>query len=100
MSSEILSKNQSDLDKMKLQKREWYYRNRKSILKQQKTSEKKKEYLKEWYQKNRYECIQKSLKLTEGNREQRRLQIQKYVQKNSAKTKFWKPYNIPDHMQL
>ncbi len=100
MSSEILSKNQSDLDKIKLQKREWYYRNRKSVLKQQKTSEKRKEYLKEWYRKNRYECIQKSLKWTEENPEQRRLHIQKYVQKNSAKTKFWEPYNIPDHMQL
>jgi len=100
MSSEILSKNQTDLDKIKLQKREWYYRNRKSVLKQQKTSEKKKEYQKEWYLKNRDQKIQKSLKWTEENPEQRRLHIQKYVQKNSAKTKFWKPYNIPDHMQL
>ena len=37
---------------------------------------------------------------TEENPEQRRLHIQKYAQKNSAKTKFWKHYNIPDHMQL
>ena len=95
MSSEILRRNQVDLDKIKLQKREWYYRNRKSVLKQQKTSENKKEYL-----KNRDQKIQKSLKWTEENPEQRRLHIQKYVQKNSAKTKFWKPYNIPDHMQL
>ena len=100
MSSEIQRRNQVDLDKIKLQKREWYYRNRKSVLKQQKTSEKKKEYQKEWYLKNRDQKIQKSLKWTEENPEQRRLHIQKYVQKNSAKTKFWKPYNIPDHMQL
>ena len=100
MSSEILSKNQSDLDKIKLQKREWYYRNKKSVLKQQKTSEKKKEYLREWYLKNRDQRIQKSLKWTEENPDQRQLHIQKYVQKNSAKTKFWSPYNIPDHMQL
>ena len=100
MSSELLSRNQTDLDKIKLQKREWYYRNRKSVLKQQKTSEKKKEYQKEWYLKNRDQKIQKSLKWTEENPEQRRLHIQKYVQKNSAKTKFWKRYNIPDHMQL
>jgi len=100
MSSEILRINQVDLDKIKLQKREWYYRNRKSVLKQQKTSEKKREYQKEWYLKNRDQKIQKSLKWTEENPEQRRLHIQKYVQKNSAKTKFWKPYNIPDHMQL
>ena len=100
MSSEILRRNQVDLDKIKLQKREWYYRNRKSVLKQQKTSEKKREYQKEWYLKNRDQKIQKSLKWTEENPEQRRLHIQKYVQKNSAKTKFWKPYKIPDHMQL
>ena len=100
MSSEILRRNQVDFDKIKLQKREWYYRNWKSVLKQQKTSEKKKEYQKEWYLKNRDQKIQKSLKWTEENPEQRRLHIQKYVQKNSAKTKFWKPYNIPDHMQL
>ena len=42
MSSEILRRNQVDIDKIKLQKRVWYYRNRKSVLKQQKTSEKKK----------------------------------------------------------
>ena len=100
MYSVILSRNHTDLDKIKLQKREWYYRNRKSVLKQQKTSEKKKEYQKEWYLKNRDQKIQKSLKWTEENPEQRRLHIQKYVQKNSAKTKFWKPYNIPDHMQM
>ena len=73
MNSEVLSRNQTDLDKIKQQKREWYHKNKKKVLKQQKTSEKKKEYLKEWYQKNRYECIKKSLKWTEENREQRRL---------------------------
>ena len=36
MSSEILRRDHSDLDRIKLQKREWYYRNRKSVLKQQK----------------------------------------------------------------
>jgi len=100
MSSEVLSRNQTDLDKITLQKRERYYRNRKSVLKQQKTSEKKKEYQKEWYLKNRDQKIQKSLKWTEENPEQRRLHIQKYVQKNSAKTKFWKPYNIPTESEL
>ena len=81
MSSEILRRNQVDLDKIKLQKREWYYRNRKSVLKQQKTSEKKREYQKEWYLKNRDQKIQKSLKWTEENPKQRRLHIQKYVLK-------------------
>ena len=100
MSSENLSKNQTDLDKIKQQKREWYNRNKKKVLKQQKTSEKKKEYLKEWYLKNRNECIQKSLKWTEENPEQRRLHIQKYVQKNSARSRFWKPYNIPNDTEM
>ena len=91
MSSEVLSRNQTDLDKIKLQKREWYYRNRKSVLKRQKTCEKKKEYQKQWYLKNRDQKIQKSLKWTEENPEQRRLHIQKYVQKNSAKTNSGNP---------
>ena len=100
MSSEILSRNQTDLDKIKQQKREWYNRNKKKVLKQQKTSEKKKEYLKEWYLKNRDQKIQKSLKWTEENPENRQLHIQKYVQKNSAQTKYWKPYNIPTESEL
>ena len=100
MSCEIQRRNQVDLDNIKIQKREWYYRNRKSVLKQQKTSQKKREYQKELYLKNRDQKIQKSLKWTEENPEQRRLHFQKYVQNNSAKTKFWKHYNIPDHMQL
>ena len=98
--SEILSRNQTDLDKIKQQKREWYYRNRKSVLKQQKTSEKKKEYLREWYLKNRDQRIQKSLKWTQENPNQRRLHIKKYVHKNSARTKFWSPYNIPSDTEL
>ena len=69
LSSEIQRRNQVDLDKIKLQKREWYYRNRKSVLKQQKTSEKKREYQKELYLKNRDQKIQKSLKWTEENPE-------------------------------
>ena len=86
MSSEILRRNQIVLDKIKLQKREWHYRNRKSVQKQQMTSEKKREYQKELYLKNRDQKIQKSLKWTEENPEQRRLHFQKYVQNNSAKT--------------
>ena len=73
MSSEILRSNQVDFDKIKLQKREWYCRNRKSVLKQQKTSEKNREYQKDLYLKNSDQKIQKSLKWTEENPEQRRL---------------------------
>ncbi len=97
---EILSRNQEDLEKIKRQKREWYHRNKKKVLKQQKTSERKKEYLKEWYLKNRQEKIQKSLQWTKENPEKRQLHIQRYVQKNSAETRFWKPYNIPTDAEM
>ena len=40
---DILSRNQEDLEKIKRQKREWYHRNKKKVLKQQKTSERKKQ---------------------------------------------------------
>jgi len=43
MSSEILRQNQTPEERIKQQKREWYYRNRKSVLKQQKKSEGRKE---------------------------------------------------------
>ena len=89
-----------NLDKIKQQKREWYKRNKKSVLKQQKTSEKKKEYLKEWYLKNKDEHNKKSLKWIEENPKSRKLHIQKYVQKNSAQTKYWKPYKIPTKSKL
>jgi hypothetical protein len=100
MPSEILSRYQMNLDKIKQQKREWYKRNKMKVLKQQKTSEKKKEYLKEWYLKNKDEQIKKSLKWIAENPESRKLHIQKYVQKNSAQTKYWKPYNIPTESKL
>ena len=67
----ILSRNQEDLEKVKSQKKEWYHRNKKKVLKQQKTSERKKEYLKEWYLKNRQEKIQKSLEWNRENPEKR-----------------------------
>ena len=89
-----------NLDKVKQQKREWYKRNKKKVLKQQKTSEKKKEYLKEWYLKNKDEHNQRSLKWIEENPESRKLHIQKYVRKNSAETRFWKPFNIPTKSEL
>ena len=37
------TKNQTPEERIKQQKREWYYRNRKSVLKQQKKSEGRKE---------------------------------------------------------
>ena len=100
MSSEFLSQNQQSLDKIKQQKREWYYRNRKSVLRQQKKSEKKKEYLKGWYQKNRTECIGKSREWILNHPTARQSIVQKYVHKNSARTRFWKPYAIPTDSEM
>ena len=79
---------------------EWYYRNRKSVLRQQKKSEKKKEYLKGWYQKNRTECIDKSKNWILNHPTERQSIVQRYVQNKSTRKSFWKPYNIPDHIQL
>ena len=43
MSTAFLRQNQTPEERIKQQKREWYYRNRKSVLKQQKKSEGRKE---------------------------------------------------------
>jgi len=51
MSAAFLRQNQTPEERIKQQKREWYYRNRKSVLKQQKKSKDRKESKKEWYEK-------------------------------------------------
>ena len=51
MSAAFLRQNQTPEERIKQQKREWYYRNRKSVLKQQKKSEDRKESKTEWYNK-------------------------------------------------
>ena len=48
MSVAFLRHNQTPSERIKQQKREWYYRNRKSVLKQQKKSEGRKESKKEY----------------------------------------------------
>ena len=45
-------------------------------------------------------CISKSLDWNIQNPIQRKSTVQKYTHRNSARTRLWKPYNIPDHMQL
>ena len=100
MSSEILRQNQTPEERIKQQKREWYYRNKKSVLKQQKKSVERKESKREWYEKNKSMCIQNATKWKKENPEKLKLHIQKYVHKNSAQTKYWKPYNIPTESKL
>ena len=77
MSSDILRQNQTPKERIKQQKREWYYRNRKSVLKQQKKSEERKESKREWYEKNREVCIAKSLDWNIQNLIQRKSTVQK-----------------------
>ena len=100
MDADILRQNQTQSEKLKQQKREWYYRNRKKVLKQQKTSSERKETKKEWYERNKKECIQNAIEWVKDNPAQRQVHVQKYVLKNSAKTRFWKPYNIPSEKEL
>ena len=62
MPSEILGLNQTPKERINQQKREWYKRNKKKVLKQQKTSVERKESKREWYLKNKDEHIQQCLK--------------------------------------
>ena len=76
MTDTILRQNQTPEERIKQQKREWYYRNRKSVLKQQKKSKDRKESKKEWYEKNREVCIAKSLDWNIQNPIQRKSTVQ------------------------
>ena len=100
MSATFLRQNQTPSERIKQQKREWYYRNKKSVLKQQKKSEERKESKREWYKRNKSECIQSATNWIKENPIQRQIHIQKYVHKNSARTRFWKPYDIPSEKEL
>ena len=100
MTDTFLRQNQTKEERIKQQKREWYYRNRKSVLKQQKKSEERKLSKRNWYIKNREDCIAKSLEWNQQNSTQRKEIVQKYTFRNSAKTKFWKPYNIPTDSEM
>jgi len=100
MSATFLRQNQTPSERIKQQKREWYYRNKKSVLKQQKKSEERKESKKEWYGRNKKECIQSATKWIKENPEKRQLHIRNYVIKNSAETRFWKPYAIPTDSEM
>ena len=95
MSAAFLRQNQTPEERIKQQKREWYYRNRKSVLKQQKKSEERKESKKEWYERNKKECIQSATKWIKENPEKRQLHIQNYVLKNSAPQDFGVPIIFP-----
>ena len=100
MTDTFLRQNQTKEERIKQQKREWYYRNRKSVLKQQKKSEERKLSKRDWYIKNRDDCIAKSLEWNKQHSAQRKEIVEKYTYRNSAKTKFWKPYNVPTPQEM
>ena len=96
----FLRQNQTKEETIKQQKREWYYRNRKSVLRQQKKSEERKLSKRNWYIKNREECVAKSLEWNQQNSNQRKEIVQNYTYRNSARTKYWKPYNVPTNSEM
>ena len=100
MGATFLRQNQTPEERIKQQKREWYYRNRKSVLKQQKKSEERKLSKRDWYIKNREDCIAKSSEWNQRNPLQRNEIVQNYTYRNSARTKYWKPYNVPTDSEM
>ena len=69
---------ESKLDRRKRQKREWYARNRESVLEQQKNSEKKKQSQRKWYVNNRDKIIEKAKRWNNTNVGARKLIIERY----------------------
>ena len=65
----------------KVQKQEWYQRNKERILEQQRNSKRKKETQREWYLKNRKQCIERSIKWGKSNPEARELIVHRYTHK-------------------
>ena len=72
-----------------------------TFLRQNQTpSERIKQQKREWYQRNKSECIQSATNWIKENPEKRQLHIRNYVLKNSAETRFWKPYAIPTDSEM
>ena len=71
----------------KVQKQEWYQRNKERILEQQKNSKRKKETQREWYLKNRKRCIERSIKWGKSNPEARELIVHRYTHKKHTQKK-------------
>ena len=67
----------------KIQKREWYHRNKETVLEQQKNSKNKKESQRKWYQKNKKKCIARAKRWNEDNPSARKLIVERYKTKNN-----------------
>ena len=68
-------------EKIRYQKREWYYRNKDKVLEQQKNSEKKKETLKIWYSNNKESCIKRAKVWNRENVGARKLINDRYIKR-------------------
>ena len=71
----------------KVQKQEWYQRNKERILEKQRNSKRKKETQREWYLKNRKQCIERSIKWGKSNPEARELIVHRYTHKKHTQKK-------------
>ena len=67
-------------EKIRQQKREWYHRNRDTVLEQQKNSVNKKVSQKAWYTNNKEECIERAKQWNSENLGARKLIINRYHQ--------------------
>ena len=84
MDGKVLLNDLSQNQKIKIQKRDWYHRNKEKVLAQQKESEKKKRSQKEWYENNKELCIERARKWSENNPTARKLIVQRYTLKKSS----------------
>ena len=68
-------------EKIRHQKREWYYRNKDKVLEQQKNSEKKKVSQKIWYSNNKESCIERAKVWNRENEGARKLITNRYLKR-------------------
>ncbi len=71
----------------KVQKQEWYQRNKERILEQQRNSERKKETQREWYLKNREQCIKRAIKGSKSSPVARELIVHRFSHKKYTQEK-------------
>ena len=71
----------------KVQKQEWYQRNKERILEKQRNSKRRQKIQREWYLKNRKQCIERSIKWGKSNPEARELIVHRYTHKKHTQKK-------------
>ena len=71
----------------KVQKQEWYQRNKERILEKEKNNVRKKETQRVWYLKNKEKCIERAIKWGKSNPEARELIVHRYTHKKHSQKK-------------